>query len=129
MSEESVYTFTVTKSTSLIAVFEAAVPVLATPEISTAEDPIWYQIMNAHTDTNRKERYIAYDTNTGGDYSTALRVEKPANQTDKFLWRLEDAGNNRVYIELANIRVESLRKRIFYRFYSRESIHNRIQRS
>ena len=90
--------FTVTKSTSLIAVFEAAVPVLATPEISTAEDPIWYQIMNAHTDTNRKERYIAYDTNTGGDYSTALRVEKPANQTDKFLWRLEDAGNNRVYI-------------------------------
>ena len=98
VSEESVYTFTVTKSTSLIAVFEAAVPVLATPEISTAEDPIWYQIMNAHTDTNRKERYIAYDTNTGGDYSTALRVEKPANQTDKFLWRLEDAGNNRVYI-------------------------------
>ena len=98
VSEESVYTFTVTKSTSLIAIFEAAVPVLATPEISTAEDPIWYQIMNAHTDTNRKERYIAYDTNTGGDYSTALRVEKPANQTDKFLWRLEDAGNNRVYI-------------------------------
>ena len=75
VSEESVYTFTVTKSTSLIAVFEAAVP-----------------------DTNRKERYIAYDTNTGGEYSTALRVEKPANQTDKFLWRLEDAGNNRVYI-------------------------------
>ena len=54
--------------------------------------------MNAHTDANRRERYIAYDTNTGGDYSTALRVEKPANQTDKFLWRLEDAGNNRVYI-------------------------------
>ena len=54
--------------------------------------------MNAHTDANRKERYIAYDTNTGGDYSTALRVEKPVNQTDKFLWRLEDAGNNRVYI-------------------------------
>lgn len=98
VSEKPVYTFTVTKSTSLIAVFEAAIPELATPETSTAGDPIWYQIMNAHTDANRKERYIAYDTNTGGDYSTALRVEKPANQTDKFLWRLEDAGNNRVYI-------------------------------
>ena len=98
VSEEAVYTFTVSKSTSLIAVFEAAVPQLATPEVSTAENPIWYQIMNAHTSETRKERYIAYDTNIGGDYTTELRVEKPANQTDKFLWRLEDAGNNQVYI-------------------------------
>lgn len=98
VSKEPVYTFTVTKSTSLIAMFEAAVPELATPEVSTADDPIWYQIMNAHTSETRKERYIAYDTNIGGDYTTKLRVEKPANQTDKFLWRLEDAGNGQVYI-------------------------------
>lgn len=92
VSEESVYTFTVTKSTSLIAVFEAAVPVLATPEISTAEDPIWYQIMNAHTDTNRKERYIAYDTNTGGDYSTALRVENRRTKQTNFSggWKMPE---------------------------------------
>ena len=98
VSKEPVYTFTVTKSTSLIALFEAALPELATPEVSTAEDPIWYQIMNAHTADTRKERYIAYDTNLSSDYTTELRAEKPATQTDKFLWRLEDAGNGQVYI-------------------------------
>ncbi len=98
VSQESVYTFTVSKSTSLVALFEAEVPELATPEVSTAEEPIWYQIMNAHTAEARKERYIAYDTNTNTTYTKALRVEKPADQTDKFLWRLEDAGNDRVYI-------------------------------
>ena len=98
VSKEPVYTFTVTKSTSLIALFEAALPELATPEVSTAEDPVWYQIMNAHTADTRKERYIAYDTNLSSDYTTELRAEKPAAQTDKFLWRLEDAGNGQVYI-------------------------------
>lgn len=98
VSEEPVYTFTVTQSTSLIALFEAALPELTIPEVSTAENPIWYQIMNAHTADSRKERYIAYDTNLSGDYTTELRVEKPADQTDKFLWRLEDAGNGQVYI-------------------------------
>lgn len=98
VSKDLVYTFTVSKSTSLVAQFQAAVPELATPQVSTAEEPIWYQIMNAHTNEARKERYIAYDTNTDATYSTALRVEKPADQSDKFLWRLEDAGNDRVYI-------------------------------
>lgn len=98
VSKDLVYTFTVSKSTSLVALFQAAVPELATPQVSTAEEPIWYQIMNAHTAEARKDRYIAYDTNTNSTYSKALRVEKPADQSDKFLWRLEDAGNDRVYI-------------------------------
>lgn len=98
VSKDLVYTFTVSKSTSLVALFQAAVPELATPQVSTAEEPIWYQIMNAHTNEARKERYIAYDTNINSTYTKALRVEKPADQSDKFLWRLEDAGNDRVYI-------------------------------
>ena len=92
MSKDLVYTFTVSKSTSLVAQFQAAVPELATPQVSTAEEPIWYQIMNAHTAEARKDRYMAYDTNTDATYTKALRVEKPADQSDKFLWRLEDAG-------------------------------------
>lgn len=98
ISTASEYTFNVTESVNLIAIFEAETPQMAEPETSTADNPIWYQIMNAHTDENRKERYIAYDTNTNTTYSTSLRVEKPADTTDKFLWRLEDTGNNRVQI-------------------------------
>lgn len=92
------YTFNVTESVNLFAIFEADMPQLAVPETSTADAPIWYQIMNAHTDENRKERYIAYDTNTNTTYSTNLRAEKPADTSDKFLWRLEDMGNNMVQI-------------------------------
>lgn len=48
--------------------------------------------MNAHTDTNRKERYIAYDTNTGGDYSTALRVENRRTKQTNFSggWKMPE---------------------------------------
>lgn len=98
VSDELLYTFTVSESIYLIAKFSVPQPVLEAPQVSTADSPIWYQIMNAHTQEDRRERYIAYDENTSSTYSTALRAEKPADTTDKFLWRLEDAGNGYVYI-------------------------------
>ncbi len=98
VSEDLVYTFVVEKSTNLVALFEAPVPELSTPQVSTVENPVWYQIMNAHTSDTRKERCLAYDTETTTTYSEELRVEKPATTDDKFLWRLEDAGDGYVYI-------------------------------
>ncbi len=96
VSTETSYTFTVEKSVSLIAMFSVPAPVA--PTVSTADNPVWYQIKNAHTDATRVDRYIAYDTETDATYTTALRAEKPADTTDKFLWRLEDAGDEMVYI-------------------------------
>lgn len=98
VSDDAEYTFTVTASVYLIARFSTPQPVLEAPTVSTADAPIWYQIMNAHTDEDRRDRCIAYDETLTSTYGTELRAEKPANTTDKFLWRLEDAGNGYVYI-------------------------------
>lgn len=98
VSEDAEYTFTVESSVHLVAVFEARKPELEAPQVSTEDAPIWYQIKNAHTAETRSNRYIAYDVNTTSEYSTALRAEKPADISDKFLWRLEDAGDGKVYL-------------------------------
>ncbi len=98
VSEDLQYTFEVSGSTYLIARFSIPEPVLEAPVVSTADNPVWYQIMNAHTAAERSERCIAYDVNTDATYSTVLRAEKPADTTDKYLWRLEDAGNGYVYL-------------------------------
>lgn len=92
------YTFTVEESTHIIAVFSTVEPVLAVPEASTEEQPVWYQIKNAHTADNRANRYIAYDENTTNEYSSPLRAEKPADISDKFLWRLETTSGDKVKI-------------------------------
>lgn len=96
LTTDTAYTFTVTESVHLTAVFTVPGPVA--PEVSTEDNPIWYQIMNAHTDANRKDRYLAYDTQLDATYTSVLRAERPADTTAKFLWRLEDAGNDMVYI-------------------------------
>lgn len=96
VSEELTYTFTVNESVHLTAMFSVAAP--TPPTVSTEDAPVWYQIMNAHTDPNRADRYLAYDTQTDDAYSTPLRAEKPADTSDKFLWRLEDAGDGMVRI-------------------------------
>lgn len=96
VSTDTAYTFVVSESVHLTAMFSVPGPVA--PEVSTEDDPVWYQIMNAHTDANRRDRYMAYDTDIDDTYTTALRAEKPADTTDKFLWRLEDAGDGMVYI-------------------------------
>ena len=96
VSTELTYTFTVTESVHLTAMFSVAPP--TPPTVSTEDEPVWYQIMNAHTASERADRYLAYDTWTDATYSTPLRAEKPADTTDKFLWRLEDAGDGMVRI-------------------------------
>ena len=96
VSKELTYTFTVSESVHLTAVFSVPGPVA--PVASTEDDPVWYQIMNAHTAAERAERYIAYDTDLDATYTTALRAEKPADTTSKFLWRLEEATGGMVRI-------------------------------
>lgn len=98
VSENAEYTFDVESSIHLVAVFEARKPELEAPQVSTEDAPIWYQIKNAHTAETRSNRYIAYDENTTAEYSTALRAERPADISDKFLWRLENAGDDMVYL-------------------------------
>lgn len=56
------------------------------PETSTAAAPKWFKIMNAHTSETRKERCISWD-------GTTLLADKPADFSDRFLWRLEASGD------------------------------------
>ncbi|WP_455496548.1 GEVED domain-containing protein [Coprobacter sp.] len=98
VSTDLSYTFTVTESVHIIAVFSTVEPVLAEPQASTEAQPVWYQIMNAHTASERANRYIAYDENTTGEYASVLRAERPADISDKFLWRLETTTGNKVRI-------------------------------
>lgn len=98
VSTDLLYTFTVTESTHLIAVFSTVEPELGEPQVSTSENPIWFQIENAHTATDRANRYIAYDENPGGEYTSDLRAERPATIDDRFLWRLESTGGSKVKI-------------------------------
>lgn len=54
VSTDLSYTFTVTESVHIIAVFSTVEPVLAEPQASTEAQPVWYQIMNAHTASERQ---------------------------------------------------------------------------
>lgn len=89
------YSFVVTESVSLMAHFYMASvePVLETPVISTEEQPIWYQIKNAHTADTRKDRYIVYDQSPSSEFTTNLRAEKNAAITNAWLWRLQQDGS------------------------------------
>ena len=95
ISRDQAYTFTVNESMHIIAVFSTVEPELSAPQTSTEANPIWFQIKNAHTATERANRYIAYDENPTGEYSSNLRAERPADISDKFLWRLESVSGNR----------------------------------
>lgn len=98
VSTDLTYTFTVEESVHLVAVFSTVEPELAEPRVSTSENPVWFQIENAHTASERANRYIAYDTNPSGDYASDLRAERPATIDDRFLWRLESTEGNKVKI-------------------------------
>lgn len=96
VSSQERYTFTVEKSVHLTAFFTSNESLLEAPKPSTASKPIWYQIKNAHTAETRRYRYVAYDETVDATYTSALRCEKPADITDKFLWRLETTTGDKV---------------------------------
>lgn len=98
VSTDLTYTFTVEESIHLIAVFSTVEPELSEPKVSTAENPIWFQIENAHTAADRAHRFIAYDENPTGEYTSKLRAERPATIADRFLWRLESTTGDKVKI-------------------------------
>lgn len=98
VSTDLLYTFTVEESVHLVAVFTTVEPELSEPRASTPENPVWFQIENAHTASNRANRYIAYDANPYGEYTSELRAERPATIDDRFLWRLESTGGDKVKI-------------------------------
>ncbi len=95
LSTDETYTFPLSKPQYLIALFSAPTPVLEAPQVSTSSNPIWYQIKNAQTD-NRLNTFISYETTIPSGYSTQLRIQKPEDTTDKFLWRLEASVNGMV---------------------------------
>lgn len=63
------------------------------PQISTAQNPIWYSIMSSNYGTNieqRRNRFIYWDGTTFGADKIDAGITS-ANQSDKYLWRLEQA--------------------------------------
>lgn len=95
VSTEPLFSFPLNQHTYLIALFETLTATLEAPVASTDADPVWYQIKNAQTDV-RLNRFIAYSTNIPAGYTTELRIEKPEDFTDKFLWRLQASANGLV---------------------------------
>lgn len=95
VSTQEEYTFTATEPTYLVALFEKTTVSLEAPQTSTTENPVWYQIKNAQTDA-RLNRFLAYEPIIPAGYITQLRIEKPEDFTDRFLWRLEAGTNNQV---------------------------------
>ncbi len=93
VSQNKEFNYTVGDTKFLIAVFEQPVATLEAPQVSTADNPIWYQIKNAQIDT-RLDTYIAYTPNGNPN----IHIKKPVDFTDKFLWRLEESTNGMVKI-------------------------------
>lgn len=98
ISRDQTYTFTVNESMHIIAVFSTIEPELSATQTSTEADPVWYQIKNAHTATERADPYIAYDENLTSECTSNLCAERPADISNKFLWRLESVPENKVKI-------------------------------
>jgi hypothetical protein len=98
VSTDIEYTFSVQSPVYLIAVFNTVTPLLENPQASTVASPIWYQIKNAQTDS-RLNRFIAYSNTIPAGYISALRIEKPEDFSDKFLWRLQESSNGMVKIQ------------------------------
>lgn len=72
------------------------------PTVSTAENPVWYNLMASNTDAARKNRYLSWN-------ETALLTElfnSPGItdnlQSDKYLWRLEQGVSGAGYVVLIN---------------------------
>jgi hypothetical protein len=95
VSSELEYEITASAPMYLIGIFKTPTATLSAPEASSAENPVWFQIKNAQTDT-RLDRFLAYSTTIPAGYTTALRIEKPENFSDTFLWRLDPADNGMV---------------------------------
>lgn len=98
ISRDQTYTFTVNESMHIIAVFSTIEPELSATQTNTEADPVWYQIKNAHTATERADPYIAYDENLTSECTSNLCAERPADISNKFLWRLESVPENKVKI-------------------------------
>lgn len=95
VSTSTEYSATADAPIYLIGIFKTATATLEAPQTSTAAQPIWYQIKNAQTDT-RLNRFLAYSATIPSGYTTALRIEKPEDFSDRFLWRLEPVANGMV---------------------------------
>lgn len=95
ISTQPQYTTTADQSMYLVGIFKSATATLEAPQTSSAQQPIWYQIKNAQTDT-RLNRFLAYSATIPAGYTTALRIEKPEDFSDRFLWRLEPGTNGMV---------------------------------
>lgn len=70
------------------------------PTISTAANPVWYNLMATNTDAARVNRYLYYDgTNLKTDgLNSGISDEI---QHDKYLWRLEQ-GASEGYVKIIN---------------------------
>ncbi|MCE1154856.1 MAG: RICIN domain-containing protein [Bacteroidales bacterium] len=95
VSTSAEYTTTANATLFLVGIFKTATASLEAPQTSTANEPIWYQIKNAQTDT-RLNRFLAYSATIPAGYTTALRIEKPEDFSDPFLWRLEPSATGMV---------------------------------
>lgn len=95
VSTSTEYSITADAPVFLVGIFKTATATLEAPQTSTSDNPIWYQIKNAQTDT-RLNRFLAYSTTIPAGYTTALRIEKPEDFSDRFLWRLEPSTNGMV---------------------------------
>lgn len=98
VSTSAIYEFNINKPSYLVALFETEMATLETPTVSISSNPIWYQIKNAQTDS-RLDRFIAYEAGEiPAGYTGNLRIEKPVDFSDKFLWRLESTSDGMVKI-------------------------------
>jgi len=72
------------------------------PAVSTAEAPVWYNLMATNTDIARANRYMYWD---GSSLKTDL-FNSPgitdAIQNDKYLWRLEQGPTGAGYVIFVN---------------------------
>lgn len=72
------------------------------PTVSTAENPVWYNMMATNTDAVRANRYILWD---GTDFKSELFNSPGITddlQHDKYLWRLEQGPSGAGYVVLVH---------------------------
>ncbi len=77
---------------------------VATPEVSTAASPVWYNMMSSHlTAADRQNRFLTLAAD--GDVLTSEKIDGgilEANQNDKYLWRLEAGVSGEGYVYIVN---------------------------
>jgi len=77
---------------------------VATPEVSTAAAPVWYNMMSSHlTAADRQNRFLTLAND--GDVLSSEKFDggiSTANQNDKYLWRLEAGPSGAGYVYIVN---------------------------